>query len=132
MPKTNLEVPVNISILKDLVSHKVKDKVSFRVAQMYFYLSLKSYVVDPDSYCGEDMVIILEDNVELFNNIIIAMRSEYDKSPRQKVLVIRDIYKRKEVLNWWNIQPYLRLDLHEIGIIIIDDNLNNQKFKLKI
>lgn len=102
---------------------------SYRVGQFLKYNDFKKYSINPKVYSGEDMIVItyLAD-IDILNDIRDKMKSSHSRSS----IVILNIYRNKESRSWWRSQNELFLDIYRLGIIIYDDNLNKEYFKLKI
>lgn len=121
--------PSDAELTVMLCQHDLKYDYSYRVGQFFKYNNFTKYVLNPHEYGGEDMIVITTiHDTKSFDEIVYRMREEH---PRCAVVVM-GIYRNKECRNWWREQEELMLDLYRIGIIIYDNNLNKEYFKLKI
>ncbi|MBE9488177.1 MAG: hypothetical protein IMY73_03240 [Bacteroidetes bacterium] len=133
MPNTNKFLPANNKLYGLLLEDELRQKVAFRISQAYIYLECKSFKFNNYSYCGEDMVILSEiTSYEKITEFIDYLRCYSVKNNKRIVVVIKDIYDNKRNSSWWKQFDALKLDLYWAGIIIFDNNLNIQSFKLRL
>lgn len=107
----------------------LKYDYSYRVGQFFRYNDFKNYVFNPKSYAGEDCLVLTKiDDLDSLDAVIEQMKNRHKRS----AVVILNIYRNKECRRWWKLQQELSLDLYRMGIVIYDENLNREYFKLKI
>lgn len=131
MPHINRDLSPNAKVLECLLSDKMRYNVAYRIAQSYFYLGCESF--SKNKWEGEDMTVITNiTSPKLLDAIVSDMKRESVSNNRRLVLVLQGIYKKKEIYRWWKRQDVLKLDLYWAGIIIFDNDLNKQEFKLRL
>lgn len=129
MKRRSAVVPSDAELTVALCQAGLKYDYSYRVGQFFKYNNLHRYSMNPMEYSGEDMLVITSVNdPHRLDDIIVAMRKKHERS----AVVCVSIYRNKECRNWWKLQHELELDLYRIGVIIYDENLNKEYFKLKI
>lgn len=129
MKRRNSIAPSDAELTVALCQAGLKYDYSYRVGQFLKYNNFHSYIMNPTSYNGEEMLVVtvINDPNQL-DAMVAAMRKKHKRS----AVVCVNIYRNKECRNWWRSQHELELDLYRIGIVIYDENLNKEYFKLKI
>lgn len=127
MKKINHTVTACQPLVSQLCADGIKFDYSYRVGQFFDYNGFSKYSHNPLSYCGEDFIVLskIDDNC---STIIEQMCSAKERS----AVVVLNIYRNKECRMWWQMQDQLMLDIYRVGIIVYDNNLNREYFKLKI
>lgn len=107
----------------------LKYDYSYRIGQFFKYNHFKKFSFNPMEYHGEDMIVVTSlTNLAMLDSLVVQMRSEHKRS----AVVVLNIYRNKECRLWWRCQHELSLDIYRLGILIYDNDLNKEYFKLKI
>lgn len=131
MPEINHDLPSNAKVLECLLANKLRYNVAYRIAQSYLYLGCESF--SQNEWKGDDMTVMTDiTSAKVLDLIVAEMKQESVVNNKRLVLVLQGIYNNNEVYRWWRRQEVLKLDLYWAGIIIFDNNLNKQEFKLRL
>ena len=129
MKKRNNILVSDAELTVNLCQAGLKYDYSYRIGQFFKYNNFVKYSINPLVYSGEDMIVItVLSDANTLNAMVEKMRNTHSRS----VVVIVNIYRNKECRTWWRSNHELSLDLYRLGIVIYDENLNKEYFKLKI
>lgn len=107
----------------------LKYDYSYRIGQFFKYNNFHHYSFNPTIYSDEDLIVItVLTERKTLDSMIAKMRCKHKRS----AVVILNIYRNKESRMWWRSQHELSLDVYRLGILIYDQELNKEYFKLKI
>lgn len=129
MKRRNAQAPSDAELTVALCQTGLKYDYSYRVGQFFKYNNFSRYAMNPTIYDGEDLLVVttIKDFTQ-FDEMVQMMQ----KTHKRSAVVCVSIYRSKECRNWWKRQNELSLDLYRIGILVYDQNLNKEYFKLKI
>ncbi len=125
--KTPSSLKTHPELINMLCGNGIKYNLAYRVGQFMTYNNLNSVALNPTDYNNEDLVIF-SNMSHHSSSVIESMRERGNRS----AIIFLNIYRRKECRSKWRGIIGLKLDLYELGIVVIDDHLNNEYYKLKI
>lgn len=127
MKKRSISFVADAELTVALCQLGLKYDYSYRIGQFHKYNNFTKYSVNPQSYDNEDLIVF--SHVSEVSEAVIESLKSRDK---RGAIIVLNIYRQKECRNWWKSQRELSLDLYRLGIVIFDNNLNKEYFKLKI
>ena len=133
MPCPNPNIVPNATLYDTLTGHGIPPTFARRTAQLHTYLGYNSFEADPDAFReGTDLVLLTAPAPEKAQTLLREMERAIAGTGRQAAMAVCRPYRNREMKRWWQRQNLLQIDLWRMGIIILDDNLNPQCYKLRI
>ena len=133
MPCPNRDITPNDDLYNTLTGHGISPTFALRTAQLHTYLGYTRFETDPPAYReGTDLVLLTAPAPEEAEFLLREMGRTVTGTGKQAALAVCRPYRNRKLKKWWQEQHTLQIDLWQIGIIIVDDNLNPQRYKLRI
>ena len=131
MPQTSKELTIDNQLYEQFHTENVKSRHAKRWCQLYDYMKLQSYCVDPSTYNNEELVVVTSIHcVKSLNTIVQDMA----QTEGRVVMIVNGINKNQDSRNWWakEVKNQVVLDFNSFGVIVFDKLLSEKTYKLKL
>ena len=128
----NRDMAIDPALEKELMALGLSQSRAGRIGRVYSYLGFDSYAIGPDSYGGEQMLIVTDD---ISKERMDELAERIMGGDRRVCVVITGIYATTVRHSLWHhiLKEYdaVCIDLYHMAFVIFDRYLSKQSYKMR-